>query len=261
MNLEAFLGEFKAEALEHLQKLDSGLLAFERDPKNAQLVRQLFLSAHTIKGGASMLELKVLKVFTHAFEDVLGRLRDHGETLDSSTATLLFSALDQIRLLVVDQPTLTVIPPEVAAMIGQLKARASGQSVTVEPAPVEPALTAPNQVRIAVVLEPSATARAVMTAQLEGAGWQVNGVESIEQAEAQALEAQLIVLPLEPPGLDHSIDGLALAKAWLELGLKARLIVTALEFNAEQAALAEHLKITVRIKPSMQDSSWLEVLA
>ncbi len=255
MNLAAFLGEFKAEALEHLQKLDSGLLALERDPKNAQLLRQLFLSAHTIKGGSSMLDLKVLKVLTHAFEDVLGRLRDHGEVLDSSTATLLFGALDQIRLLVADQPTLDVTPPKIELLIGQLRARANGQSVTVDPATV-----LPHQTRVAVVLEPSATARTVMIVQLQGAGWQVEGVENAEQAEALALEAQLIVIPLEPYGANGGIDGLALARSWLELGLKARLIVTALEFSADQEMLAERLKIALRVKPSVRDSSWLKAL-
>ncbi len=54
MNLAAFMGEFRAEAYDHLEKLDQVLLQLEHDLSNNSLIRGLFLSMHTIKGGASI---------------------------------------------------------------------------------------------------------------------------------------------------------------------------------------------------------------
>jgi CheY-like chemotaxis protein len=162
---------------------------------------------------------------------------------------LLLTALDQIRNLVNDDPTLAVMPPEVEATMVKLRARASGQSV-----PVEAPKPAAVQAKLALVLEPSATARAVMTSQLEGAGWQVKSTDDVAHAENTALEAQLIVLPLEP----HGVDGLALAKSWLEAGLKTRIVVTALEFSDAEQAIAQQMKVVTQVKPSLKDPSWLE---
>src|SRR5918912_949080 len=52
MDLSAFLDEFRAEAAEHLRTLDAQLLALERDPTATAPIRAMFISCHTIKGGA-----------------------------------------------------------------------------------------------------------------------------------------------------------------------------------------------------------------
>src|SRR3954463_15279688 len=95
----AYLDEVRAEAAEHLRALDTLLLQLERDPGDPRAVREMFLSAHTIKGGAAMLELASVRELAHALEDVLGVLRDQPEGFDSALADLLFRALDALRAL------------------------------------------------------------------------------------------------------------------------------------------------------------------
>src|SRR5205807_1801865 len=90
----AFMDDFRTEAGEHLRALDRHLLALERDPSDSQLIRQMFLSAHTIKGGAAMLEVADVRELAHALEDVLAQLRQSPRRLDPSTADLLFAAVD-----------------------------------------------------------------------------------------------------------------------------------------------------------------------
>jgi chemotaxis protein histidine kinase CheA len=264
MNLAAFMGEFKAEANDHLEKLDSGLLQLERDPNNHQLVRQLFLSMHTIKGGASMLELKVLKNLTHAFEDVLARLRDQNESCDSNTATLLLRALDMVRHIIETDPAMDSASPEVETMTSHLRQRASGVMVVLEPSLnasgisaslMTDDLTQPEHAKLALLLEPSDTARTVMQQQLEQAGWTVEGFATVEPMQSQIAAAGLLVLPLEPSG---GIDGLALGKDCRALGATVPIVITALEFSPSQSEQAAALGFTTLPKPSFKQTHLLE---
>lgn len=270
MNLAAFMGEFKAEAYDHLEKLDQGLLQLERDPSNHQLIRGLFLSMHTIKGGASMLELKALKGLTHAFEDVLARLRDHNEACDSSTATLLLKALDMVREIIDTDPNIEVMSPPVQDMAAKLRTRASGVIVTLEPSVLgsssgihasladleAPAEVAPAKSSLALLLEPSQTARTVMTKQLETAGWQVQGFENSQAMQNSISQAGLLVLPLEPSG---GIDGIALARDWRAFGMQTPIVITALEFSAVQESEAKSLSLQIASKPSWKDTHLTEL--
>jgi chemotaxis protein histidine kinase CheA len=268
MNLAAFMGEFKAEASDHLEKLDSGLLQLERDPNNHQLVRQLFLSMHTIKGGASMLELKVLKNLTHAFEDVLARLRDQGEVCDSNTATLLLKALDMVRHIIETDPAMDTASPEVETMTSHLRQRASGVIVVLEPSVTASGVGAiainaslvedavpETKSTLALLLEPSETARTVMQRQLEQAGWTVEGFATSEPMQSRLGAAGLLVLPLEPSG---GINGLALGKDWRGLGTTVPIVVTALEFNSSQTDEAASLGLITLPKPSFKQTHLIE---
>ena len=94
MDPTKLLDEFRAEANEHLAALDAALLNLERDPRDPRPVRELFLSAHTIKGSAAMLGLEGVRALAHAMEDVLAALRDGRLSLDAQTADLLFRVVD-----------------------------------------------------------------------------------------------------------------------------------------------------------------------
>jgi chemotaxis protein histidine kinase CheA len=274
MNLAAFMGEFKAEATDHLEKLDQGLLQLERDPSNHQLVRQLFLSMHTIKGGASMLELKVLKNLTHAFEDVLARLRDQVEVCDSNTATLLLKALDMVREIIDTDPAMEHASPAVEDMTSKLRQRASGVIVVLEPSAsssmvgaslvgtslVEHDLIEPHapaaKSSLALLLEPSETARTVMQHQLEEAGWVVEGFAAPEAMQNRVAQAGLLVVPLEPSG---GIDGFALGKDWRSGGTRVPILVTSLEFSPSQSQEAQSLDVQTVVKPSFKQTHFLEI--
>src|SRR4030067_122425 len=46
---------FLVEAGEHIQNLNAGLLALEKDPVNRATIDELFRAAHTLKGSAAMM--------------------------------------------------------------------------------------------------------------------------------------------------------------------------------------------------------------
>src|ERR1700682_4726652 len=100
MDLIEFLGEFQLEAGEKLDILSSQLLRLERDATNPLPIREMFLAAHTIKGGAAMLRLTDIEALAHGVEDLLSSFRDQQRTLDTAAADLLFQSIDRLRELV-----------------------------------------------------------------------------------------------------------------------------------------------------------------
>ncbi len=99
IRLDDFLDDFRTEALEHVRILDAQLLILEREPANLQPIRTMFASAHTIKGGAAMLELDRVRLLSHAMEDLLDELRGGRRKIDGNVADILFQAIDRLRVL------------------------------------------------------------------------------------------------------------------------------------------------------------------
>lgn len=246
MDLAAFLEEFKLEAFEHLEKLGSGLLALERTPQDAELIRKLFLSAHTIKGGASMLELKALKTLTHAFEDVLARLREGKDSADAATVTLLLRVTDEIKRLVESDPTLETPAPETNRLIQALQARARGEPIQAQftPEPLERIKSAPIAAAAhrAALLEPSDTARLLVKLQLEALEWVVTECASDAALLSQAGDADLVIVPLEPPG---GVDGLKLARELRSAHPSLEIALSVLECSDAERLEAEGLGVRV----------------
>ena len=257
MDLAAFLEEFKLEAFEHLEALGRGLLLLERTPGDAELIRKLFLSIHTIKGGASMLELRALKTLTHAFEDVLARLREGKSSADAATVTLLLRVTDEIKLIVETNPTLQTPAPQTQALIEMLRSLARGESpqpltavsATVsaaQPSPhtPEPPLPATTAAHRAAILEPSDTARVLVKLQLEMLDWTVTECDSPQLLLEAAARNALVVVPLEPPG---GVDGLKLARTLRDAHPDLEIALSVLECSHAQRLEAEGL--AVRIVP------------
>ena len=256
MDLSAFLEEFKLEAFEHLEKLGRGLLALERTPSDAELIRKLFLSAHTIKGGASMLELRALKTLTHAFEDVLARLREGKVSADAASVTLLLRVTDEIKRIVESDPTLQTPAPQTQELIEALRSLARGESParprdeaiieaaspvnqTLEPIQSAPIATITHR---AAILEPSETACVLVKLQLEALDWAVTACDSPKLLLEAAAQCALVVVPLEPPG---GVDGFALARRLRDAYPTLEIALSVLECSDSEQLEAEALGVRV----------------
>jgi two-component system chemotaxis sensor kinase CheA len=89
--------EYLVECHENLDQMEEELLALEQTPQSEQLLRSLFRTMHTIKGGAGFLGLGALEQIAHAAESLLGRLRDGGGRLTTDCVAALLAAVDQCR--------------------------------------------------------------------------------------------------------------------------------------------------------------------
>lgn len=91
---------FVTEAEEHLGVLEEGLVALEADPGDAEGLRAVFRSIHTLKGSASLLGLDAVESVAHRAEDVLATLRDGKAPVTEGVVSLLLRAVDGLRRMV-----------------------------------------------------------------------------------------------------------------------------------------------------------------
>ena len=232
MDRTGLLEEFRAEAREHVQALDARLLELERAPADSQLVREMFLSAHSVKGAAATMGFAALRSLAHAVEDVLARLRDGGQPIDAPTADALFRAVDCMAELVEGRS------PGVARMAEVSAALLAGAGGAPEPAPSEPAASS-NAGRVLLV-EDSATVRMLEQMQLAELGLEVDALGDGRQAVARALEQpyDLVVSGVEIRGL-RGLELVAVLKALPQYQSRPFVLMTSDENAADRRRAAE----------------------
>jgi len=213
MQLPGLIDEFRAEATDHLAALDAELLKLERQPSDAECVRRLFLAAHSIKGGAAMLNLNGVRDLAHATEGILGRLRDNKEPLRPATADLMFQAVDGLRKLIDDEAGASGNSTGPATNLVE-RLRAHLQELEHDASPAAPLPTngpEPLGRPMALLIENSPTLRALEGGLLSDAGYSVDVEQGGDEGLARALarEYRLVVSGMEIKGL----RGLDLAAA------------------------------------------------
>ena len=137
---EEFLQTFRAEALERLQTLSSGLMSLENSPADDELLKKLFREAHTLKGSAGMMGLDAIRELAHRVEDILETVQTGQMRMESGVADLLLETLDRIeQLLPGEEPGEPASVADVSGLLERLREVGSGgQSGAAAPAPSLP---------------------------------------------------------------------------------------------------------------------------
>ena len=92
---------FLDELDEHVVVLNRGLVALEQDPTapgTAELVNELFRSAHSLKGAAQAADVAPVASLCHALESALGRVRDDPGHAGAFRPEPLFQAVDALAI-------------------------------------------------------------------------------------------------------------------------------------------------------------------
>ncbi len=97
---EHLIREFIAEAEEHVLALEPNLLRLEKEPQNLDLVNEIFLATHSVKGTASYVGLNHISSFTHSIESLLDRLRKQQIQATPALIDVLLQGVDTLKLLV-----------------------------------------------------------------------------------------------------------------------------------------------------------------
>jgi two-component system, chemotaxis family, sensor kinase CheA len=133
--LTTFLGELD----EQVGELNEQLLGLEQDPRDAQRLKALFRSAHTIKGAARIVGLDVIEAACHALEEYFSQLRDARIAFDAAHAETLFAAVDALadaqRRIAAQQPLADAEVASVPARLAQLGAQPDASPATPRRAP------------------------------------------------------------------------------------------------------------------------------
>jgi chemotaxis protein histidine kinase CheA len=247
MNPMDFLVEFEAEAGEKLDLIANQLLRLERDATDPQPVREMFLAAHTIKGGAAMLRLTDVEALAHALEDLLTALRDQQRMLDGATADVLFQAIDQLRDLIgsaTPEAAGAEVDPRIAAFAERLRV---GGTIA------EPKPEAATQ-RRALVVDGSATVRELQRIVLTGAGFEVEVEQRGDLGLSRALQERfdVVVAGCELRGL-HGFELVAALRKATAYAL-APIILLSSDADTELARQAALAGATMLIaKGSLED--------
>jgi chemotaxis protein histidine kinase CheA len=250
MDPTAYMDDFRAEAVEHLRTLDAQLLQLERNPSDPRPIRAMFLSAHTIKGGAAMLGLADVSELAHALEDVLAYLRDESEPLDAEMADLLFRGLDRLRDLVDRAAPGGELDPATAALAEALRERAQASLASTTGASAEsvPAGATPR----VLLVDDSPTVRTLETLLLSEAGFDVEAVGDGQQALslAQTGAYHLLVTSIELRGL----RGLDLAAAVRASPACSHLPIIVM--SGDDSAVSRHLAAEIGVQAYLRKGSF-----
>ncbi|MEB3192613.1 MAG: hybrid sensor histidine kinase/response regulator [Snowella sp.] len=75
---------YKVSGAEHVQNLETGILALEKNPQDTELLQTLLREAHSLKGDSRVIGVRSVETLSHRLEEILGRLK--GQQLDWSSA-------------------------------------------------------------------------------------------------------------------------------------------------------------------------------
>ena len=106
-NQETIVGYFIEEAKEHLGTLERGLMNLADTIVDQEEVNELFRAAHSIKGGAGMLNFGPIQKTAHHLEDAFKILQENTVNVDSKLESLFLSGFDVLQDLVgqLESPT------------------------------------------------------------------------------------------------------------------------------------------------------------
>ncbi len=92
--MDAIQQAFVVESRELLQMMEDNLLQMESNGGDAETINAIFRAAHTIKGGAGVIECKFIVEFTHVLENVLDEMRSGTIISDRALVEVLLACSD-----------------------------------------------------------------------------------------------------------------------------------------------------------------------
>lgn len=121
LDLNQFKEIFCSEAKEHLAAMNASLLQLEKNPKDTDLLNEIFRAAHTLKGMAATVGFDKITQLTHEMENVLDKLRKGKQVATDETVEVLFNCFDVLETLVNEAATGEDKGVGVAGLLAKLK--------------------------------------------------------------------------------------------------------------------------------------------
>lgn len=97
MDVSQYLEIFLDETNEHLQSLNTQILALEQDPENMDTINEIFRAAHSLKGMAGTMGYKRMQALTHDMENVFSEVRNGNIKVNAEMIDILFQCLDALE--------------------------------------------------------------------------------------------------------------------------------------------------------------------
>jgi len=91
------LSDFVLESTEHLARIETQLLALERDPHDSEALNSIFRGFHTMKGLAGFLEFWDIQKLAHEVEAVLDHARNNELQITPAAIDVILESADRLR--------------------------------------------------------------------------------------------------------------------------------------------------------------------
>jgi two-component system, chemotaxis family, sensor kinase CheA len=176
--------DFVAEAAEHIESVEAGLLELEGNPTDGESINRIFRGFHTVKGMSGFLNLIPIGKLAHAAENLLDMARKGNLMLTGMNLDLVFGSIDLLKGLVdglkKSMGTGEPIPlsSEMPKLLDLLKVAVEGRQGTGS-APA----SAPTPTPDPATLARNATTPAVEAVEKsEPAGVEIKSADSVESA-------------------------------------------------------------------------------
>lgn len=218
--------DFIAEAGEHIEAAEAGLLELENAPDDTEAINTIFRGFHTIKGMAGFLNLTDIGSLAHVSENLLDLSRQGKLKLVGSNMDVIFESIDLLKKMSVDLQNAieagTPVPsqPDLASMVSRINDCAEGKKPASAPVEspetamatetevtseevtettdaaektgtVEPAATGPAVEKAAVEDTPAAEVKSETTISEASVSEPADEVKAENQTETPVLEAPL----------------------------------------------------------------------
>ncbi len=126
--------DFVAEANEHIEAAEAGLLELETKPGDNEVVNQIFRAFHTIKGMAGFLNLAEIGSLAHSAENLLDGVRKGELVLAGAIGDVVFESIDALKKMIaglkesVEAGKPVPSQKSLPELLAKLKAAVEGQS-------------------------------------------------------------------------------------------------------------------------------------
>ena len=97
---QRIMGYFIEETKEHLNTMEQALLSLQSTMEDKEVLNEVYRAAHSIKGGAAMLELNSIQKTAHRLEDCFKDLKESPVQADQHLESLFLRVLDTLEKLV-----------------------------------------------------------------------------------------------------------------------------------------------------------------
>jgi len=128
IDLSMFLDDYLNDAKEGFQRINSALLALEKDHSQIERLDDIFRAIHTLKSSSTMLEFSDIAELAHTGEDLLDRLRKHEVAVSGETIDVLFEVTDTLGKMVQERAEGKGGTVEFQALARKVKELASGET-------------------------------------------------------------------------------------------------------------------------------------
>lgn len=100
--MDEMLALFGDETAEILDELNSNLLKLEENPKDTELINEIFRHAHTMKGMSSAMGFTTMAKLTHKMEDLMDKIREGSEVVTEERIDIFLECIELLEAMCSD---------------------------------------------------------------------------------------------------------------------------------------------------------------